>query len=286
MDRVPILLDTDPGNDIDDALVISYLLKKKECDLLGITTVTGAVEQRAAIAEVLCHAAGRKNVPIHCGRSDVLAYGPGQPGCRHYEAIADLPHKKDRKPDEAVDFLRKTIRARPHEITLLAVGPMQNIALLFALDPEIPSLLKEFVSMAGVFTLNIESEWNCYSDPVATAMVAKANRHRHYWVGLDVTMQCQLNKEQVHSTFKGPLLELVLKMAGDWFDHDNVMTFHDPLAAASIFNPGLVTFEHGRVTVNPEKGQTKFAVGEGDDLVATKVDSKAFFEEYFKTLGG
>ena len=105
MDKIPVLLDTDPGNDIDDALVISYLLRKKECELLGVTTVTGAVEKRAAIVEVLCHAAGRKNVPIHCGRSEVLAYGPGQPGCPHYDAISKIPHKIDRKPNEAVEFM-------------------------------------------------------------------------------------------------------------------------------------------------------------------------------------
>lgn len=284
MNRIPILLDTDPGNDIDDALVISYLLKKKECELLGITTVTGAVEQRAAIAEVLCRAAGRRDIPIHCGKSDVLAYGPGQPGCRHYDSIAALPHRKDRKPNEAVDFMRHTIRSRPGEITLLAVGPMQNIALLFAIDPEIPSLLKEFVSMAGVFHLNIESEWNCASDPVATAVVAHANRHRHYWVGLDVTLQCGLGKQECHERFKGPLLELVLRMAGDWFEHTDKIIFHDPLAAASIFAPGMITFEQGRVSVNHEKGQTKFVAGEGDDLVAVKVDSARFFEEYFQVL--
>lgn len=284
VDKIPILLDTDPGSDIDDAIAISYLLKKKECDLLGITTVTGLVDQRAAIAEVLCRAAGRTNIPIHCGHSDVLAYGPGQPRCPHFESIAHLPHRKDRKPNEAVEFLRKTIRSRPGEITLLSIGPLQNIALLFAIDPEIPGLLKEFVSMAGVFAMDIESEWNCACDPVATAMVAKAKRERHYWIGLDVTMKCQLGQAACKDRFKGPLLELVLQMAGDWFKHTDRITFHDPLAAASLFNPGLCTFEQGRVTVNPEKGQTKFAAGEGDDLVATKVDSERFFEEYFGVL--
>jgi len=112
-------------------------------------------------------------------------------------------------------------------------------------------------------------------------MVAKASRKRHYWVGLDVTMQCQMGKEECHRRFKGPLLELVLKMAGDWFEHSANITFHDPLAAASIFVPGLCTFEQGKVTVNPEKGQTKFVGGEGSDLVAMKVDSAHFFEEYF-----
>ncbi len=281
MKKIPILLDTDPGSDIDDALAISYLLKKPECDLLGITTVTGPVNERAAISEVLCHAAGRKDLPIHCGRSEVLAYGPGQPNCPHFAAIADLPHRRDRRANEAVDFLRHTIRSRPGEITLLSIGPMQNIALLFAIDPEIPMLLNEFVSMAGVFKMNIESEWNCASDPVATAIVGHSKRNRHYWIGLDVTTQCTLGKEECQARFKGPLLELVLKMAHDWFDHSSKITFHDPLAATTIFRPDICTFEQGSVTVNHEKGQTSFEIGNGRDLVAMKVDVASFFEEFF-----
>lgn len=284
MDKISILLDTDPGNDIDDALAISYLLSHPKCDLKGITTVTGPVEQRAAIAEVLCHAAGRKDVPIHCGRSEVLAYGQGQPWCAQYEPIKDMPHKLNRKQDEAVDFLRQTIRKHPHEITLVSIGPFPNIALLFAIDPEIPYLVKEFVSMAGVFHLDFDTEWNCVCDPVATAMVAHSKRRRHYWVGLDVTLQCQMDKAECERRFKGSLLELVLKMATKWFEREGKITFHDPLAAASIFNPGLLTFEQGKVTVNPEKGQTKFGAGEGEDFVASKVDSKRFFEEYFSIV--
>lgn len=284
MQKIPILLDTDPGSDIDDSLAISYLLRKKECELLGITTVTGPVDQRAAIAEVLCHAAGRRDVPIRCGRSDILAYGPGQPACPHYASIADFPHKKDRKPNEAVDFLRKTIRSRPGEITLLSIGPFTNVALLFALDPEIPHLLKEFVSMAGVFAQNIEAEWNCACDPVATAMVARSVRPRHYWTPLDVTLRCTMSKDECHAKFKGPLLDLVLRMAGDWFKRTDRIIFHDPLAAASVFNPGLCTFEHGRVEVNSEKGQTKFTEGAGGDFVALHVDPSRFFEEYFSVF--
>lgn len=285
LSNIPILLDTDPGNDIDDALAIAYLLQKPECDLLGITTVTGPVEQRAAIAEVLCNAAGRKSIPILCGRSEVLAYGQGQPWCAQYEPIKDIPHNLSRKQDEAVDFLRQTIRSRPDEVTLLSIGPFSNIALLFALDPEIPYLLKDFVSMAGVFRRpDIDAEWNCICDPVASAIVAKSRRPKHTWYGLDVTLQCQMSKTDCEERFKGPLLELVLKMATKWFDHAPNITFHDPLAAACIFHPELCQYEKGTVIMNPERGQTTFENEEGNDHVAMTVDSEKFFEEYFRVL--
>jgi purine nucleosidase len=281
---IPILLDTDPGNDIDDALAISYLLKKPECELLGITTVSGPVQQRAAIAEVLCNVEGRQDIPIVCGRSETLAYGQGQPWCAQYEPIKHLPHRLNRKADQAVDFLRETIRARPGEITLVSIGPFQNIALLFALDPEIPFLLKGFYSMAGAFTVHENHEWNCLIDPVATMIVAKAAKPKQTWFGLDVTWKCKMDREECEKQFTGPLLEVVLSMATKWFDHTKEIIFHDPLAVASVFHPELCTYEQGKVEIGQERGGTWFHPGDGIDFVANSVDSNAFFQEFFGTV--
>src|SRR5881397_3451936 len=151
-DRVLLLLDTDIGSDIDDAVCLAYLLRQPRCELLGVTTVTGEVAERAALCEVICRAAGREEIPIHAGASSVLLLGPGQPRVPQYEAIRERPHRRDYEPGAAVEFLRRTIRRRPGEITLLAIGPFTNVALLFATDPEIPSLLKELVIMGGVYS--------------------------------------------------------------------------------------------------------------------------------------
>src|SRR5204862_1648209 len=94
--RIPILLDTDIGSDIDDAVALSYLLRQPRCELVGITTVTGDVAQRAACAEVLCRAVDREDIPIHCGASKPLLYGPGQPNVPQHAAIQRLPHRMDR----------------------------------------------------------------------------------------------------------------------------------------------------------------------------------------------
>jgi purine nucleosidase len=87
-DTIPLLLDTDIGSDIDDALALAYLLRQPNCDLLGITTVTGDVSKRAALCQILCKAAGREAIPIHAGASRVLLMGPGQPDVPHYEAVS------------------------------------------------------------------------------------------------------------------------------------------------------------------------------------------------------
>lgn len=281
-DTIPILLDTDPGNDIDDAVAISYLLKQPRCELIGITTVSGPVAQRAAIAEVLCRSVGRDDIPIVAGRSGVLSYGQGQPWCSQYPPIEHLPHSLDYPEDAAVDFLRKTIRSRPGEITLVSIGPFMNLALLFALDPEIPFLLKGLYTMAGKFFIGNEPEWNCLIDPVATSMVIKAPRPTHYWFGLDVTTQCTMSPEEVAQRFVGQPLETVVPMAQNWFSHTKKMVFHDPLVVATIFQPELCRFRRGRVHCDARDGATYFTEGEGNDLVASEVDADAFFNEYFR----
>src|SRR5579862_304564 len=280
----PVLLDTDPGSDIDDALAISYLLSQPKCELAGVTTVTGDVAKRAALVEALFESVSRRDIPIVAGRQGVLAYGPGQPNVPQFDAIADHHLSLSRKPNHAVDFLRETIRKRPGEITLLSIGPFSNVALLFAIDPEIPHLLKDFVSMAGAFHSYDNLEWNCRCDPVATAMVAASPRAKHRWYGLDVTMRCALDREACERQFKGPLLSLVMKMAGAWFEHSTKIVFHDPLAAACVFEPALCGYKTGSVAVKAADGRTDFTEGEGTDQVALTVDSERFFNHFFATI--
>jgi purine nucleosidase len=285
-----VLLDTDIGSDIDDAVALAYLLKKPQCDLLGVTTVSGDVQKRAALADAICRSVGRPDVPIHCGRREVLVHGPGQPNVPQFEAIAGTEPKLDRPENDAVSFLRRTIRSRPGEITLLTIGPYSNIALLFAIDPEIPHLLKDIVSMGGIFYGGDRREWNALVDPVATAMVYKADRPRHLSVGLDVTEKCRMSADEVRNRFVAEPLLTVAKMATTWFRNVGEITFHDPLAAALIFRPEICTYEGGAVEVSfaedDHAGHTKLVAGKGADRVAKTVDVDAFFAEYFNVVLG
>lgn len=289
MERIPILLDTDIGSDIDDAVALAYLLKKPQCELLGISTVSGDVQKRAALAAAVCHSVGRRDVPIHCGRRDVLIDGPGQPNVPQFEAIAHTNPKLTRNENDAVEFLRQTIRSRPGEITLLSIGPYSNIALLFALDPEIPHLLRAIVSMGGIFFGGDRREWNALVDPAATAMVYGADRPDHLSVGLDVTEKCRMSAAEVRERFVGEPLGTVASMATKWFEHTGEITFHDPLAAALIFHPELCTYESGKVQVADAKGDktsghTTLVAEKGPDRVAKTVDVDAFFREYFEVV--
>ncbi|PKN84985.1 MAG: nucleoside hydrolase, partial [Chloroflexi bacterium HGW-Chloroflexi-8] len=145
-----IFLDTDIGSDIDDVLCLTYLLNNPDCDLLGITTVTGEAEKRAKIARKLCSDANKK-IPVVSGRSEPLIIP-------QYQRFADqarvVEYWNDNMEDQtlnAIDFMRRSIRENPHEVTLLAIGPLTNVALLFLVDPEIPSLLDGLMVMCGSF---------------------------------------------------------------------------------------------------------------------------------------
>ena len=287
-----ILLDTDIGSDIDDAIALAYLLAQPQCELLGITTVTGEPVKRAMMASAQCKVAG-KTIPIYPGAAEPLLIAQRQPQAPQAAKLDRWEHETNFPKGEAVEFLRHTIRANPGEITLFAIGPLTNIALLFHSDPEIPSLLKELVLMCGVFGgVNWEKkplEWNAILDPHATAIVYRAQPPLHRSVGLDVTTKVVMERDAVRQRFQTPYLQPVLDFADVWFEQRPEITFHDPLAAAIIFDESICTYETGQVTVELDDkellGQTKLAtnsgVGNAPHSVALGVDAAKFFDHYF-----
>jgi inosine-uridine nucleoside N-ribohydrolase len=290
-----ILLDTDIGSDIDDAVCLAYLLAQPECDLVGITTVSGEGKRRAMIASAQCMAAG-KQVPIYIGAESPLLITQRQPQAPQAAALDRWAHATDFPTGQAVEFMRRTIRQHPGEITLLTIGPLTNIALLFATDPEIPALLKGLVLMAGSFTAGHydNMEWNVILDPHAAAMVYRTAIPIHRSIGLDVTMQVQMPAEAVRRRFQTPLLRPVLDFAEVWFKERDLLTFHDPLAATTIFDPHICGFERGQVSVEiadqATLGKTSWgAAGVNTTTapheIATTVAAARFFDHYFGVFG-
>jgi inosine-uridine nucleoside N-ribohydrolase len=234
-----VVLDTDIGSDIDDAVCLAYLLAQPECELLGITTVTGEADKRAMLASALCKVAG-KNVPIFPGAEEPLLVPQKQTQAQQAVALKKWDHDRNFLRGQAVEFLRQTIHEHPGEIILLAIGPLTNIGLLFKVDPDIPHLLKGLTLMCGVFTESLPGvgplEWNAMLDPHATAIVYKSAVSVHRSVGLDVTCQVTMTAKQVREKFQADLLCPVLDFAEVWFRETEIITFHDPLAAVTIFD--------------------------------------------------
>ena len=289
-----ILLDTDIGNDIDDTVCIAYLLQQKKCELLGITTVSGEPVVRAKLTSAFLIAAGRDDIPVYPGVETPILTPQKQPSPHQSRYLPQWPHETDFPKGEAIEFMRRTIRANPGEVTLLAIGPLTNIALLFAVDPEIPLLIKRLVVMCGVFTYRYKdspclNEWNAKCDPYATAMVYNAPVTNMISVGLDVTTNVTLEKEEIYRLFDTDILKVVLAFSGIPDNTRESITFHDPLAAAVIFEKNLCRFEKGNVEVitgcEKTEGITIWTPDKnGNDEVAFSVDRDKFFEHYFSVF--
>ena len=281
-----ILLDTDIGSDIDDAVCLAYLLANPACNLLGITTVTGDTVARAKMASVLCKIAGKK-IPIHPGSRSSLLTEQKQPLVPQAAALNKWDHDTKFSQGEAIEFLRHTIRSNPGEVVLFGIGPMTNLAALFAADEDIPKLLKSLVLMCGYFKHGkADMEWNALVDPTATAIVYRAAPKVHRSIGLDVTTQVTMPADEVRKKFTAPLLRPVLDFAEVWFTERPDIMFHDPLAATTIFDESICAYERGLVDVELKSdrlaGATTFTKKEdGPHEIAATVDKQRFFDHYF-----
>ena len=288
-----ILLDTDLGNDIDDSVCLAYLLGQKNCDLLGITTVSGEPVIRAMLTSALCKAAGRDDIPIYPGAGNPLLIPQKQAVARQARYLPQWPHETAFPAGQAIEFMRRTIREHPHEVTLLGIGAMTNIALLFAVDAEIPLLLKNLVIMCGTFTYRYKgepclTEWNIRCDPHAAAMVYNAPVKNIVSVGLDVTSEVVLGKDEIIKRFDRGILKTVLAFSGVLDNTRESITFHDPLTAAVIFNREICGFRRGNVEIETGNGRLEGLCywspdEQGKNEVAFSVNRELFFDHYFET---
>ncbi|MDF2963711.1 MAG: ribonucleoside hydrolase RihC [Paenibacillus sp.] len=290
MEVKKVLLDTDIGGDIDDALCLAYLLCHPLCELAGITTVGGEVEKRAMIADAICKAAG-KSVPVYAGADKQLLPGGLYPTPDGAVKLSNWEHGTSFQKYQAVDFMRKTIREHPHEISLLAIGHLTNIAMLFLLDPEIPKLIKELHIMSGVFSEELEAgmdmpmaNWNSWLDPHACAIVYNTNVPAIRTFGLNVTTKLVLKRNEKVDLFCSGIMRAVEDFGSPWLER-NDMTFHDPLAGACLFEAQLCEYQRGYIEVDfkNEKRLGMMSFHKNDEAnceIATAVNRNTFFEHY------
>lgn len=260
-----VILDCDPG--IDDALALALLLGRQDVELVGITTVAGNVALPVTTANALrlCAFFGRADVPVVAGagmpllRASVFAeYVHGVDGL----GGAPVPAAEHQPTDGfAPDFIIDQLRARPGEITLVAVGPMTNLALALRKEPRIIEWVKQVVLMGGAWTrgnITPAAEFNFYADPEAAAIVLDAG-WQPALTTLDLTLQARVD-DQVMDRWRayGSLSSSLLVPAlANYFDnraatgtiraplsHISAMggaAVHDAAAAAYAIAPQLFT---------------------------------------------
>jgi inosine-uridine nucleoside N-ribohydrolase len=259
-----IILDTDPG--IDDALALFLALASPEVQLEAVTTVSGNVNvdltTRNALA--LLELAGRSDIPVARGSERPLLRPPVYAEEVHNSqglGYLELP-EPTRPPvsERAVDVIIEKVMSAPGEISLVAIGPLTNLALALRQEPLIAGLVHEVVIMGGALRVpgntTSAAEFNIYVDPHAAQMVFHAGWPLRL-VSLDVTMQTPMHRDQVNLLAQpGTPVPLAIKQMVDFFfdvfaPAYNATAFHmhDPLALAAAFQPDLITWEPAYVDV-------------------------------------
>jgi inosine-uridine nucleoside N-ribohydrolase len=291
-----ILLDCDPG--IDDAFAIAFGCGHPGLELCGITTVAGNVSldrtthNALAVLEFL----GHDDVPVAAGSTAPLLRRVEDVRSVHGESglgAARLPAPRGRPVDaHAVDFLVEQIAAAPGELTLVATGPLTNVALAVRRHPPLVTQVADFVIMggsAGRGNITPAAEFNIWWDPEAAAIVFGAG-WRVTMAGLDVTHQALATAETEHRMRAlGPLAdELLLPGLRGYRSIADAagQPVHDVCALALIAAPALFGFEPARVEVET-RGQwtagmtvTDFAApaSEHNALVAMSVEVAGFWD--------
>jgi purine nucleosidase len=264
-----ILFDTDPG--IDDACAILLALASPEVSVEGLSVVHGncSLEQATRNALSVLELANAAQIPVARGCELPLV----QPSLLAPETHGDTglgyaqlpePHPQP-IPQHAIDFLIEKILASPGEITLLAIGPLTNVALAIRQEPRIVPALKEIIIMGGALryegNTTALAEFNTYVDPHAAHIVYHAGILTTL-VPLDVTYQCILTQADVKhlQEVDSPITKFVADATRFYMEfHDEFQkidgcVINDPLALALAFAPELCTYQELPVDVDISSG--------------------------------
>ena len=251
-----VIFDTDPG--IDDALALLLLAASPEVNLRAITVTHGNTSQEKCLRNALqlVELAGITNVPVIPGASEPLVkelsvaeetHGDGGLG---YAVLP--PSKTESISALAHDLIIDEVEKNPHEITLLCVGPMTNIALALLKKPSIAGKVKRIIAMGGAIhypgNATPQSEYNVFCDPEAFDIVLRAGID-FTLVPLDVTYKCIFTTahlariNQARDEIKKFITDSTRFYMEFHASHQDIhgCAINDPLAAALLIKPSLVT---------------------------------------------
>jgi purine nucleosidase len=294
---IPLILDTDIGDDVDDALALALAVGSPEVELVGVTTVYQCAGLRARLARHLLAAYGRPDVPVQAGVDRPLlgrlrpAWVPNQAAVLReaQDGAGAEPSEGPEGPEAAIRLIvREGLRRQG--LVLLTIGPMTNAALALALEPRLAGRLR-VVAMAGAWDRQ-GGEYNVACDPEAVAAVLAAGVPVSF-VGLDVTTRCVLPAADLERLSQAaasgsPAERVLYAFVRAWQGATPASPprrpiLHDPLALAAVFRPELLRWEDIHVAVelaSPHlRGQTcRVPGGAPNARVARAVDAEAFLE--------
>lgn len=282
----PLLLDTDLGTNVDDAFALALCLACPEINLRGISLAGGENAVRYRFAREFLNVAGQPDLPIAGGAE--LPRTPHRPRCWTGHEERGLPGSSDLAPLPdglpTVPELLTRLAGEAGGLTLCAIGPLTNLALALAADPDIQRLLRGVVVMGGVFGWDPAADLppldhNMAADPDAARTVLDSGLPL-VLVPLDVTWPTAIHRRELAALERSslPHLRALADMASDYMDlmgRDSTR-LHDPLAVAVAAGMDGITMEQYRLTMD-RRGRLRGAPdGGGNMRVVTRVDHAVF----------
>lgn len=251
-----VIIDTDIGDDIDDALAIALALQSPELDILGITTVYKNTAARARIASSLLQSCERGNITVVPGLqrpfSEKEASGEktdfNELPCQYTQEMAKVAVIDEY---DAVSFIESILVSSEREVTIIALGPLTNIAALILKNRYALRKIKRIVLMGGAYFSHIK-EYNICCDPEAAKIVFNSEMEI-IAIGLDVTLKCMLDKAEIDIIKKSthPLSGLICELIELYQTRipNAEVYLHDPLAVAAAFDEELFVMRERKVYV-------------------------------------
>jgi purine nucleosidase len=293
---IPTVIDTDPG--IDDALALLLAWGSPELDVLALTVVAGnapladtarnaarlvAVRRPARLPQIVLGAAA----PLR--RALVTATPDEHGGDGLGDAVDWPPVTGPPASPSAAETLVALARAHAERLTLIALGPLTNLALALRLDADALRRIGRVVMMGGAVDVPgntaTDAEFNIYVDPEAAREVFDAGL-RVDLVPLDATRQTTIKRDQLHAALagrRGPLAARIEAFTEHSFRLWGYMHLHDPLAVGLAVDESLARWQPARIAVG-EGGQTRRAAGAPNCRVAQVIDADRFLALFFDRL--
>jgi inosine-uridine nucleoside N-ribohydrolase len=285
---IKVIIDTDIGDDIDDAFAVALALRSPELQILGVTTTFGDTETRARILDRLLGEVGRQDIPVAAGNPTPRTEAPSQKRYAEGGHFAKLAHPS------AVDFLLERIRQNPNEITLIAIGPLMNVGAAIDKDKGSFQKLKRVVLMGGSIQRGYgdlgyspqhgpSAEWNIVND-IPSARKLFSSGVPLFVMPLDST---QLKLDEVKREFlfsRGTALTDALTLLyHEW--GQQTPTLFDPMTVAFVVNPKLCPVEQMRIRVD-DKGFTRPEAGEPNAQACLDSSPEQFFRWFLPRVAG